>query len=118
MQVLLITMILAGMATMLLRASLSRTASARKTRRVVTAEMLVESCMAEVNALWASKGEDAFLSDLSANIMYTDTAEAQHNEYVCKISDPNGGEEYQVKARFVQEEEGNWIIKYEVEGIE
>ena len=57
MQVLLITMILAGMATMLLRASLSRTASARKTRRAVTAEMLIESCMAEVNALWASKSD-------------------------------------------------------------
>lgn len=122
MQVLLITMILAGMATMLLRASLSRTASARKTRRTVTAEMLIESCMAEVNALWSAKSEGVFLEDLATDmhhstpIMYTGT-DAFQNTYVCSVADPNGGEPYQVTARFV-EEDGNWLIKYEVEGIE
>ena len=46
MQVLLITAILAGMATLLLRNSLTRTISSRKTRRNVSAEMLIQSCMA------------------------------------------------------------------------
>ena len=124
MQVLLITMILAGMATMLLRASLSRTSSARKTRRAVTAEMLIESCMAEVNALWASKSDDAFLNDLStagshsSPIMYVAReGEQPQSEYVCHIADPYGGADYTVTARFISKD-GNWLVEYEANGIE
>ena len=64
MQVLLIAVILAGIATMLLRASLSNTISARKSRRHVTAQTVIESCMAEVNALWSLKSEEAIRGDL------------------------------------------------------
>lgn len=70
MQVLLITAILAGIATMLLRASLSRTASARKTRRQVSAQVLIQSCMSQVNDLWSSKNPTAFYRDLRDGSMY------------------------------------------------
>ena len=69
-QVLLITAVLAGIATMLLRASLSRTTAARKTRRTVSAQMLVNSCMAEVNTIWSIKSPEAFARDMSQCIMY------------------------------------------------
>lgn len=64
MQVLLITVILAGIATMLLRMGLSRTSSARRTRRLINAQALIESCMAEINMVWASKTPEAFTRDL------------------------------------------------------
>ena len=70
MQVLLITAILAGIATMLLRASLSRTASARKTRRQVSAQVLIQSCMSQVNDLWTAKNPTAFYRDMRDGTMY------------------------------------------------
>ncbi len=63
-QVLLVTVVLAGMATMLLRASLSRTTTARQTRRTVSGQLLVNACMAEINALWSAKTPEAFSQDL------------------------------------------------------
>ena len=69
-QVLLITAVLAGIATMLLRASLSRTTAARKTRRTVSAQMLVNSCMAEVNTIWSIKSPDVCARDLNQCTMY------------------------------------------------
>lgn len=63
-QVLLITVVLAGMAAMLLRASLSRTTTARKTRRTVASQMLINTCQAEVSALWGIKSHDRFAKDL------------------------------------------------------
>ena len=68
MQVLLITVILAGITTMLLRASLSRTASARKTRRQVSAQVLIQSCMAQVNDLWTAKTPEAFRRDIGIDM--------------------------------------------------
>ena len=70
MQVLLITAILAGIATMLLRASLSRTASARKTRRQVSAQVLIKSFMSQVNDLWTAKNPTAFYRDMRDGTMY------------------------------------------------
>lgn len=69
-QVLLVTAVLAGMATMLLRASLSRTTTARQTRRTVSAKLLVNACMAEVNTLWNNKTPEAFANDMRQCIMY------------------------------------------------
>ena len=65
MQVLLVTAILAGMATMLLRASLSRTTSARQTRQSVSTELLIESCQAEINMMWSQKKPETFQRDLA-----------------------------------------------------
>ena len=67
MQVLLVTVVLAGMAAMLLRATLSRTITARHTRRSVSTQLMVDSCMAEVNSLWASKSPEAFLGDFNGD---------------------------------------------------
>ena len=67
MQVLLITIILAGIATMILRATLSRTSSARRTRRAVSAQVLIQTCMAEVNSLWSKKTPEAFRRDLQGD---------------------------------------------------
>ena len=65
-QVLIISAVLAGMATMILRATLSRTVSSRQSRHAVSSQMLIESCMAEVNEIWASKTPEAYARDLAA----------------------------------------------------
>ncbi len=69
-QVLLVTVVLAGMATMLLRANLSRTTTSRKTRRDVSSQMLINACQAEVNALWSLKDPEVFSVDLENCWMY------------------------------------------------
>lgn len=85
-QVLLVTVVLAGMATMLLRASLSRTTTARQTRRTVSAQLLVNSCMAEVNTIWSSKTAEAFASDLKQCIMYCKTGDTSGNCQDAKVT--------------------------------
>lgn len=96
MQVLLVTAILAGIATFILKASLSRTSNARRARRTISAHLLIESCMAEVNALWAAKNPQAFFRDMDQCIMYCKgssdpTASCssgnQVREYKCEIPD-------------------------------
>lgn len=67
MQVLLVTIVLAGMSAMLLRATLSRTMTARQTRRAVSTQLMVDSCMAEVNSLWAAKSVAAFKNDFAGD---------------------------------------------------
>lgn len=102
MQVLLVTVVLAGMAAMLLRATLSRTITARHTRRSVSTQLLVDSCMAEVNSLWASKSPEAFLSDFNGDgrgaFMYCDSYNSSgtcassgsaHRYYDCTYSIDN-----------------------------
>lgn len=74
-QVLLITVVLAGMATMLLRASLSRTSTARQTRRTVKAQLQVNSCMAKINTFWTLKSPEAFARDMDECIMYCKTTQ-------------------------------------------
>lgn len=105
-QVLLVTVVLAGMATMLLRASLSRSTSARQTRRTVSAQLLVHSCMVEVNALWAAKKPEVFQRDMSQCLMYCKTAGSgtcanaqQVRSYTCQ-KQTISGVEYTVTANF------------------
>ena len=105
MQVLLVTVILAGMATMLLRASLSRTTAARKTRRTVSAQMLVNSCMAQINSMWAAKSPEMFARDMNQCIMYCKDASTGNcptaqveKTYKCNIS--LNGQTYTVTAAF------------------
>ena len=104
-QVLLVTVILAGMATMLLRASLSRTTAARKTRRTVSAQMLVNSCMAQINSMWAAKSPEMFARDMNQCIMYCKDASTGNcptaqveKTYKCNIS--LNGQTYTVTAAF------------------
>lgn len=89
-QVLLVTVVLAGITTMLLRASLSRTTAARQTRRTVSGQMLVNACMAEINTILTSKSAASFARDLNQCILwcespaYTTCPPAkQTNEYSC-----------------------------------
>ena len=99
MQVLLITAVLAGIATFILRASLSRTSNARRTRRTVMAHMLIGSCMSEVNALWAAKKPEAFFRDMDQCIMYCNDSSSDFSQpcseskkktdYVCTVEDPS-----------------------------
>lgn len=111
MQVLLVTVVLSGMAAMLLRASLSRTMTARVTRRAVSTQILVDSCMAEVNSLWTSKTPSAFYGDFQGDdrgaFMYCEdydsttgvcssTGSAIHRYYDCKYQ--IDGTDYIVRA--------------------
>lgn len=117
MQVLLVTVILAGMATMLLRAMLSRTTAARQTRKTVSSQMLVNSCMAEVNALWSAKTPEAFKRDMDLGIMYcsnsgggtTCPAANRVFEHKCtERTDPlDSTVKYQVTAYFETNDEKN-----------
>ena len=66
-QVLLVTVVLAGMSAMLLRATLSRTMTVRQTRRNVSTQIMADSCMAEVNSLWAAKSVATFRSDFEGD---------------------------------------------------
>ncbi len=96
MQVLLVTVVLAGMAAMLLRATLSRTMTARQTRRSVSTQILVDSCMAEVNSLWAAKSSEAFRSDYQGDArgayMYCDSYDK--NNGACKSTSEGAKHRY------------------------
>ena len=132
MQVLLLTVVLAGIATMLLRASLSRTSSARKTRRTVSGQVLIQACMAQVNSLWSKKSPEAFSRDLKGDsqgpFMYCSGTGMDPNtcpsgnikrEYRCEIPNINGGPQYIVIASFEKDDNGVWRMVYEVlEGSE
>lgn len=128
-QVLLVTVVLAGMATMLLRASLSRTTTSRQTRRTVSGQMLIDACQAEVNTMWSLKPEVYFTRDLKHCVMgcknikgvcvYEDgtLGPAGSREYKCKpvtVQDVT----YQVTATFTGTEPdaqtGQCEIKYEI----
>lgn len=114
-QVLLVTVVLAGMAAMLLRSSLSRTSTARKTRRAVASQMLINACQAEVNALWSVKKPDVFARDLQSCLMYCNASVGEEclvegqveegtsvnasNQYVCAPIEMDGTY-YQVTATF------------------
>ena len=125
MQVLLITVILAGISTMLLRVVLSRNTSSRQTRRTVLSEQAIQSCMAEVNNLWAYKTPQAFRRDLlgidNGGVPYMYCVEPDLNtgacpntdgnrrsEYICKFSEGAVGSEdqylYTVRASFRKEQ--------------
>lgn len=111
MQVLLVTIVLAGMSAMLLRATLSRTMTVRQTRRNVSTQIMADSCMAEVNSLWAAKSVATFRSDFEGDArgayMYCDdynnsgictsTSDTEkHRFYDC--SSAIDGRTYQVRA--------------------
>ena len=63
-QVLIISAILAGLSAMILRTTLSRQVAARRTRREVKAQMVIEYAMAYMNNLWALKTPEAYAEDL------------------------------------------------------
>ncbi len=64
-QVLILSAILAGMATMILRVTLSRSVASKQVRHQITVQKMIESCMAQVNMFWASKTPEAYARDLA-----------------------------------------------------
>lgn len=101
-QVLIISAVLAGLSTMILRATLSRTVMARQTRKTVSAQMVIESCMAEVNAWWAVKTPEVYANDLedcricSAEDI-SSCSDEQGQQWTCTVKGPNA-DSYSVRA--------------------
>lgn len=114
MQVLLVTAILAGIATFILRASLSRTSNARRTRRTISAQLLIDSCMSEVNTLWSAKTPEAFFTDMSNCKMQNSL-----DTYTCKITDgENESSTYKVVAKMTKNATtGNCEVTYTVKDV-
>ena len=103
-QVLIISAILAGLSTMILRATLSRTVTARQTRKAVSAQLLISSCMTEINAWWAAKTPESYAADLeecricSSNSDSSFCEDGDLSKRMCSI--PKGdGTTYSVRAQ-------------------
>ena len=79
-QVLIVAAILAGMSAMILRLTLSRTISSRQARHVIAVQTMIESCMAEVNTMWAAKTPAAYAQDLTNCQMCTPSAKCRTDE--------------------------------------
>ena len=102
-QVLIVTAILAGMSTMILRLTLSRQLTSRKTRHTVSAQSVIESCMAEVNTLWAAKTPEVYAQDLKTCMM---CANCEDNIYTC-ANVALDTQSYVVKAKMEQNTDAN-----------
>lgn len=105
-QVLIVTAILAGLSAMILRLSLARTITSRQTRHIVNAQMAIESCMAEVNTIWAAKTPAAYARDLAVCQMCNpeeavgcSNENNAHKIHTCLVSLFSGDEDYVVEAR-------------------
>jgi len=113
-QVLIVTAILAGIAAMVLRLSLSRTITSRQTRHVINAQTVIESCMAEVNTMWAAKTPEAYARDLKDCQMCDQTADASagcddtnYQKHTCTISLFEAGSSYTVEAKIARSNEAD-----------
>ncbi len=95
-QVLMVTAILGGLCAMVLRVSLSRTMASRKTRHTLAAQMAIESCMAEVNNIWALKNPTQYASDIQncskivpdwsgSSVTACDGGSPKTNEWYCWV---------------------------------
>ena len=130
-QVLLIAALLAGISTMLLRSSLSRTASARQTRRTIAAQFEIENCMAQITQLWAIKSPEAFTRDLNDCIFYCRSVSggvvsfgnpcpeaSRVTEYKCGYKFFSNNTSYRLPHRiyaYMTGTNGNCKIKYEIQ---
>ena len=76
-QVLMITAVLAGMSAMILRVSLARTLSAKQAQHQIAVQKIIESCMSEVNRVWAAKTPEAYARDLKACQMCDPIADSE-----------------------------------------
>ena len=115
-QVILVAAILVGMATLLLRASLSRVSSARLTRRAVSSQMLIETCQSQVNGWMSLKLADVFQEDLDDCIFDCNGVRNAENhcpdanmvrDYTCTLPGAIEGITYTVVAHMAREDENN-----------
>jgi hypothetical protein len=120
-QVLLVTAVLAGIASLMLRATISRSTVSRQTRRIVSSQVLVDSCAAEVNVFWGAKIPVVFARDVKQCIMYCKSGDVTNDcidsekvtQYTCQPKTYNGTG-YTVKAT-MSGNDGNCRITYEVQ---
>lgn len=106
-QVLLITVVLAGMTAMLLRVSLSRANTAKRMNQKIVYQLLLQSCQAEVSALWAAKTPEAYARDFAGCNMYRDkTNNTPTKQYTCN-SRTFEGDNYEMFAKMTEDEPGD-----------
>ena len=106
-QVLLITVVLAGMTAMLLRVSLSRANTAKRMNQKIVYQLLLQSCQAEVSALWAAKTPEAYARDFAGCNMYVKkTDDTPTKQYKCD-SLAFEGDNYEMFAKMTEEEPGD-----------
>lgn len=115
-QVLIISAVLAGLSAMILRAVMSRTSTARQTRRTVSAQLIIESCMAEIhNKYYHSEADkDDIVEGLNTCAFKTGTTPLR--EHTCMIY--TGEATYSVKATFTTtkpDDDHGCTLKYTIE---
>ena len=68
-QVLMLSALLAGLAVMVLRATLSRQVTARQTRHAIGVHQAVTACIAEINNMWGLMTPEQYETSLSSCTM-------------------------------------------------
>lgn len=117
-QVLIISAVLAGLSAMILRAVMSRTSTARQNRRTVSAQMIVESCMAQIyDTYYTEKESGTTKEDIIQNMNTCAFDEGPAKEHTCTIDTGEGT--YEVKAEFTTDkpdEKHGCTLKYTIQG--
>ncbi len=116
-QVLMITVLIGGLAAMVLRAVLSRTTTSRQTRHTVASQLAIQTCMAEVNAIWALKTPEQYETDLTGCAKMIDTWSGNSSitdcdgntpsntaQWYCRVTPYTDGTEYCVTATIQQKD--------------
>ncbi len=120
-QVLIISAVLAGLSAMILRATLSRTLSARRNRHTISAQMVIENAMAQINARWASLTPETYAKYLDLCILKCDeddVAECNNEDNrIENITVPGAdGNTHSVTVKFEKENEtGKCVAEYSIE---
>lgn len=120
-QVLIISAVLVGLSAMILRATLSRTLSARRMRHTLSSQMIIENAMAQINARWASLTPETYAEYLEHCILKCDKADvascAADDQYRTEtVVVPGVDTTHTVTVRFAQEQgTDNCIATYSIE---
>ncbi len=120
-QVLIISAVLAGLSAMILRATLSRTLSARRTRHTISSQMIIENAMAQINTRWASLTPETYAKYLELCILKCDKSEVtacNDDAYRTEIIEVPGMESntYRVTVKFDKKTgEDNCVATYSIE---
>jgi len=105
-QVLMLSALLAGLSVMVLRATLSRQVTARKTRHDVGIHEAIEACAAEIYNMWAVMTPTQYQTNLGncslppmpAGTSSCSGGAAVSNEWYCRVN-PYGTKEYCITAK-------------------
>ena len=118
-QVLIIAAVLAGIATMILRAVVSRTSVVHQNQKIVTARMLIEGCMKDVAELWVAKTPQEYADDLDACRFGVDEDGNDVTQRSCFVPFPGRGvphDTIEVVASFVDgpDSDGRCQLRYSI----